>query len=229
MSDGRMIPVMERGPAHRHFRKSYLAGMFTDPVLRNEFDQVAVHRRFPAGTEIMRVGDAITHIPIVQKGSLRILAQDSEGRERYLYHILPGESCATSLTCCVSKRESGVRAVVEEDAELVMIPVRYVEEWMVHPEWRKYVNEMQAQRFQELLEAFEVVAFHKLDEQLWAYLMKRSQATGAHRLALTHQEIADELGSPREVVTRLLQQLRARGLVELGRGYVEVRPAAMMA
>ena len=110
-----------------------------------------------------------------------------------------------------------------------MIPVRYVVEWMVHPEWRKYVNEMQAQRFQELLEAFEVVAFHKLDEQLWAYLMKRSQATGAHRLAITHQEIADELGSPREVITRLLQQLRARGLVDLGRGFVEVRPAAIIA
>lgn len=225
----RMISIIELGLAWWHSGTCYLANMFIDPALRSEFDQVAVHRRYPAGTEIMRVGDAITHIPIVQKGSLRILAQDSEGRERYLYHILPGESCATSLTCCVSKRESGVRAVVEEDAELLMIPVRYVDEWMVHPEWRKYVNEMQAQRFQELLEAFEVVAFHKLDEQLWAYLMKRSQATGAHRLAITHQEIADELGSPREVITRLLQQLRARGLVDLGRGFVEVRPAAIIA
>lgn len=198
--------------------------MFTDADLKREFDAVSQLRGVPAGTEIMRVGDTITHIPIVQKGSLRILAQDSEGRERYLYHIMPGESCATSLTCCVSKRESGVRAVVEEDAELLMIPVRYVDEWMVHPEWRRYVNETQAQRFQELLEAFEVVAFQKLDEQLWTYLMKRSQATGGHRLLLTHQGIADELGSPREVITRLLQQLRSRGLVELGRGFVELHP-----
>lgn len=215
--------------ACRRLSRAYIASMFTDPALHKEFDQVAVRRTLPAGTEIMRVGDAITHIPIVQQGSLRILAQDSEGRERYLYHILPGETCATSLTCCVSKRESGVRAVVEEDAELLLVPVRYVDEWMAFAEWRRFVNEQQAQRYQELLEAFEVVAFRKLDEQLWAYLMKRSQALGAHRLAVTHQEIADELGSPREVITRLLQQLRVRGLVELGRGYIELRPAASTA
>lgn len=201
--------------------------MFTEPLLQQEFDQVVLHKPVPAGAELMQVGDTITHIPIVAKGSLRILAQDGEGRERYLYHILPGESCASSLTCCVSKRESAVRAMVEEDADLLLIPVRYVDEWMVHPEWRKYVNEVQAQRFQELLEAFEVVAFRRLDEQLWDYLMKRSQATGAHRLALTHQQIADELSSPREVITRLLQQLRARGSVTLGRGFVEVHPTVV--
>ncbi|MCC6841375.1 MAG: Crp/Fnr family transcriptional regulator [Flavobacteriales bacterium] len=198
--------------------------MFTDPQLKWEFEGVAVQRSVPAGTVLMQAGDAITHIPIVRKGSLRILAQDGEGRERYLYHILPGESCATSLTCCVAKRVSSVRAVVEEDAELLMIPVRYVDAWMAHPEWRKYVNEVQAQRFEELLEAFEVVAFHKLDEQLWNYLVKRAQAGGDRTLQLTHQQIADELGSPREVITRLLQQLRASGRVSLGRGSVEVHP-----
>ena len=131
--------------------------MFADPLLKREFESVAVRKHMPAGAVLMQAGDAITHIPIVRQGSLRILAQDGAGRERYLYHILPGESCATSLTCCVAKRVSGVRAVVEEEAELLMIPVRYVDEWMAHPEWRKYVNEVQAQRFEELLEAFEVV------------------------------------------------------------------------
>lgn len=198
--------------------------MFLDPGLQQEFFRVAQRKQVPAGTELMQVGDTITHIPIVEKGSLRILAQDGQGRERYLYHILAGESCASSLTCCVSRRVSSVRAVVEEDADLLLIPVRYVDEWMVHPEWRKYVNEIQAQRFQELLEAFEVVAFQKLDEQLWAYLMKRAQATGESTLRLTHQAIADELSSPREVITRLLQQMRTRGLVSLSRGVVEVHP-----
>ncbi|HRN37315.1 MAG: Crp/Fnr family transcriptional regulator [Flavobacteriales bacterium] len=196
--------------------------MFTDQALKRAYDGVVVRKDVPAGTVLMQVGDPITQIPIVKQGSLRILAQDGEGRERYLYHILPGESCATSLTCCVAKRVSNVRAVVEEDAELLMIPVRYVDEWMVYPEWRKFVNEVQAQRYEELLEAFEVVAFHKLDEQLWNYLLKRAQASGERVLQLTHQQIADELGSPREVITRLLQQLRADGRVTLGRGEVEV-------
>ena len=200
--------------------------MFVDPELKRAIDQVGIRKRVPAGTELMRVGDAITHIPIVERGSLRILAQDGEGHERYLYHILAGESCASSLTCCVSKRMSAVQAIVEEEADLLLIPVRYVDEWMAYPEWRKYVNEVQAQRFQELLEAFEVVAFRRLDEQLWNYLVKRTQASGEHVLHLTHQQIADELSSPREVITRLLQKLKVRGMVTLGRGVVEVHPVA---
>ena len=97
--------------------------MFADPKLQQELERVAVLRKLPAGAELMRAGDPITHIPIVRKGSLRILAQDPEGRERFLYHIMPGETCALSLTCCATKRTSSVMAVVEEDAELWMVPV----------------------------------------------------------------------------------------------------------
>lgn len=203
--------------------------MFTDPFLRAAFDGVVVERAFPAGTELMRVGDTITHMPIVKKGSLRILAQDAEGRERFLYHIMPGESCAMSLTCCATKRSSSVLAIVEEDAELIMIPARYMDEWMIYPEWRRFVSDTQAQRFGELLETIEVVAFHKLDEQLWDYLVKRVQATGSHVLKATHQDIATELNSPREVITRLLQQLQQRGRVTVSRGSIEVHLSAAWA
>jgi len=204
----------------------YLPAMFVDKDLKRAFDQVVVHRSIPAGTVIMNPGDAITHVPIVQKGSLRILAQDAEGHERFLYHIMPGESCAVSLTCCNSRRTSSVMAIVEEDAELLMVPARYMDEWMVFPEWRRYVSDTQAQRFSELLDTIEVVAFQKLDEQLWNYLVKRVQATGNHILKVTHQDIAGELNSPREVITRLLQQLQARGRVTVTRGSVEVHLAS---
>ncbi len=200
--------------------------MFVDPALQQEFEAVTLHRALPAGAVLMEAGDTITHIPIVRKGSLRILVQDGEGRERFLYHIMPGESCAMSLTCCSSKRTSSVRAVVEEDSELLMIPARYMDEWMVYPEWRRFVSDTQAQRFSELLDTIEVVAFHKLDEQLWNYLVKRVQATGAHILKATHQDIAQELNSPREVITRLLHQLQRRGMVTVGRGSIEVHLSA---
>jgi len=200
--------------------------MFIDPTLEQEFNKVAVHRALAAGSVLMTPGDPITHVPIVEKGSLRILAQDAEGHERFLYHIMPGESCAMSLTCCTSKRTSSVLAVVEEDAEILMIPARYMDEWMVYPEWRRFVSDSQAQRFNELLETIAVVAFHKLDEQLWNYLVKRVQATGTHVLKVTHQDIAQELNSPREVITRLLHQLQQRGLVTLSRGSVEVHVSA---
>lgn len=204
----------------------YLKTMFVDPAFQHEFNTVATERTLSSGTVLMEPGDRITQIPIVQKGSLRILAQDEEGHERFLYHIMPGESCAISLTCCTTKRTSSVRAVVEEDAELLMIPARYMDEWMVYPEWRRFVSDTQAQRFSELLDTIEVVAFHKLDEQLWNYLVKRVQATGSHILKATHQDIAQELNSPREVITRLLHQLQRRGMVTVGRGSVEVHLSA---
>lgn len=200
--------------------------MFIDPTLTAEFEREVVQKFVPAGQELMRVGDPITHVPIVQKGSIRILAQDGEGRERFLYHIMPGESCAMSLTCCVSKRSSNVLAIVEEDAELLMVPVRFAEEWMIYPEWRHFVGETQAQRFGELLETIEVVAFHKLNEQLWNYLVKRVQATGSHVIKATHQDIANELNSPREVITRLLHQLQHNGRVTISRGSLEVHVSA---
>jgi CRP/FNR family transcriptional regulator len=196
--------------------------MFKDEELQKLVEREGVRRAVPSGTVLMHMGDTITHIPIVQKGSLRILARNDQGRERFLYHIMPGESCAMSLTCCNSQRTSSVAAVVEEDAELLMIPIRYVEEWMAHPEWRKYVSDTQAQRFNELLETIEIVAFSKLDEQLWKYLVKRVQATGENTLKVTHQEIAQELNSPREVITRLLHQLVQRGQVSLARGAITV-------
>ncbi|MEO8068946.1 MAG: Crp/Fnr family transcriptional regulator [Flavobacteriales bacterium] len=196
--------------------------MFVDPELQKAVDEVGVRKALPVGAVLMNVGDAITHIPIVEKGSLRIVAQDAEGHERFLYHIMPGESCALSLTCCASKRISAVMAIVEEDATLLLLPVRFMDEWMRFPEWRRYVSDTQAQRFGELLETIEVVAFRKLDEQLWDYLVKRVQATGTHVIKVTHQEIAAELNSPREVITRLLQQLQSRGRVTISRGSVEV-------
>ena len=199
--------------------------MFIEQALQTAFNAVVTRRSFPAGTVIMHVGEAITQIPIVAKGSLRILAQDAHGKERFLYHIMPGETCSMSLTCCEAKKTSGIIAVVEEDAELLMVPARYADEWMVHPEWRSYVGAAQAQRFGELLETIEKLAFQKMDEQLWDYLVKRVQATGITTLKATHQDIAQELGSPREVVTRLLQQLQRRGMVTLSRGAIEIHLA----
>jgi CRP/FNR family transcriptional regulator len=200
----------------------YFGGMFKDPELQRVLEQEAVKRTLPAGEVLMRTGDPITHVPIVVTGSLRILAQNEEGQERYLYHIMPGESCAISMACCTGRRTSTVVAIVEEDAEMLFVPVRCLEEWMAFLEWRHFVSNTQSQRFVELLETIEVIAFTHLDEQLWNYLMRRVQATGERVLKVTHQDIAQELNSPREVITRLLHQLQQRGRVSLARGSITV-------
>lgn len=201
----------------------YFVPMFKDRDLQRALEREGVHRNLRAGEVLMRAGDIITHIPIVITGSLRILAQNENGQERFLYHIMPGESCAMSMTCCTGHTASTVVALVEDDAELLMVPVRFMEEWMMYPEWRRFVGSTQTQRFNELLETIEVIAFSHLDDQLWKYLVKRVQATGEHTLKVTHQAIAQELNSPREVITRLLHQLAQRGRVELARGAITVR------
>ncbi len=199
---------------------------FVDKNLNREIEAVGTHKSLPANTVMMNPGDTIQFIPIVEKGSIRVVLQNKKGDEYYLYHLYPGETCAMSLTCCQSQRKSEVKAVVEDDAELLLIPVRYVDEWSKYPEWKKYISDTQSQRFSELLEALELVAFSKLDEQLWNYLVKRILATGNNTLKITHQEIANELNSPREVITRLLHQLQRQQKITLSRNSIEVNPLA---
>jgi CRP/FNR family transcriptional regulator, anaerobic regulatory protein len=195
---------------------------FADERLNAEIGQVATRKTFPASHLLMSPGDVIRFIPLVLKGSIRIMLQNEEGGEYFLYHIFPGETCALSLTCCQAQKRSSVKAVMEEDTELLMIPVRYVDEWSKYPEWKKFVSDVQAQRFSELLETIELMAFSKLDEQLWNYLIKRVQATGNNTLKVTHQEIANELHSPREVITRLLHQLQNKKKIMLSRNSIRV-------
>lgn len=198
---------------------------FVDSSLLQELSANSVIQRFKANEILMNPGDLITNIPIVLIGSIRVVLQNEQGNEHYLYHIFPGETCALSLTCCQSQKRSEVKAVIEEDSELMMIPVRFVDEWHHYPEWKKYISDTQAQRFSELLETVELMAFSKLDEQLWSYLVKRVQATANNKLKITHQEIAQELNSPREVITRLLHQLQKQQKVVLHRGEIQVNSA----
>lgn len=197
---------------------------FEDQNLTAELAAVAVRKNLVTGDVLMNPGDSVIYVPIVLSGTLRILLQNAKGNEHFLYHIFPGETCAMSLTCCQTQRKSEIRAVVEDDAEILLIPIAYVEEWMKYPEWKKFVGQTQAQRFTELLETIELIAFTKLDEQLWDYLLKRAQASGSKILHLTHQEIANELNSPREVITRLLHQLREKGMLQLSRNTIEINP-----
>jgi CRP/FNR family transcriptional regulator len=198
---------------------------FIDPSLIKEISSNSERRIFKSDEILMNPGDLIEIIPIVMKGSIRVVLQNREGEEHYLYHIFPGETCALSLTCCQAQKRSEIKAIIEEDAELLMIPVRFVDEWHHYPEWKKFISDTQAQRFSELLETIELMAFSKLDEQLWSYLVKRVQAAGQNTLKITHQEIAQELNSPREVITRLLHQLQKQNKVELSRGEILVHSA----
>lgn len=194
-----------------------------EPALVNELAEKGHYSRIEEGGTLMTPGMYIRSIPIIISGTIKILRMDDDGREILMYYLGSGESCAMSLTCCLNARRSEIRAIAEENTEMVLLPVQSVEEWIVrYPTWRAFVFETYQRRFDDLLKTIDGVAFQKMDERLWHYLQRKTALANAVTVETTHEEIALELGTSREVVSRLLKQLEKIGRVRLGRNRVEL-------
>jgi CRP/FNR family transcriptional regulator len=159
----------------------------------------------------------------VIKGAVRIMRHNEEGQEVFLYHLYPGQTCAMALNCCQAGRRSMIKAVVEDDADILLVPVKLIEEWFKYPEWRSFINTTYGTRFSELLGVIDLIAFSNMDKQLLHYLTERSKALNTKALYITHQEIADELHTHREAISRLLRTMEEKKLVKLGRHTIELQ------
>ncbi len=194
---------------------------FTDAKLLTEIKNFSRVKSINAGTVLISPGDKIIFVPIVIKGVLRIIRQDGE-KEIFLYHLYPGQTCAMALNCCQADKISPIKAVVEEDAEILQIPVNQIDEWFRYPEWKAFINNTYGQRFTELIGVIDLIAFNNMDKQILNYLNKRCQATHTNYLNITHQQIADELHTHREALSRLLRTMEQKNIVKLGRNSIEV-------
>lgn len=196
----------------------------TDPRLLNlilEKGQLIV---FDPGKVIMEPGQFIKAVPLVIEGSIKILRLDEDGKELFLYYLEEGETCALSLTCCSAARPSEIKAVVEEKATMIFIPIQLHEQWVDEfKQWKDFVSNTYQQRFQEMLVALDAVAFKRMDERLMRYIVTKMKQLKANELHTTHQEIANELGTSREVISRLLKQLEKKKWIELGRNVIYIR------
>lgn len=177
---------------------------------------------FKKGEVIIKSGDDIIFIPIVLKGSIRIIRQNLDGSEVFLYHLYPGQTCAMSLTCCQAGKKSMIKAVAEDETEILQIPIKLTEDWYKYPEWKAYISNNYNNRFAELMQVIDLIAFQNMDKQLLHYLRERSKALNTRVLDVTHQEIADELHAHREAISRLLRIMEQKKLVRLGRNSIEV-------
>jgi CRP/FNR family transcriptional regulator len=195
---------------------------FKDPELLKEFNKHSRLKTLNADEVLMYPGDKIVFVPIVMKGSIRVLRVNEEGKEVFLYHINPGQTCAMSLNCCRANKSSVVKAVTEDYTEMYMIPAELIDTWFRFPEWKEFVNNTYGNRFNELMHVIDLIAFSNMDAQLLHYLNKRAQAVNTTALNITHQQIADELHTHREAVSRLLRQMEQKGLVKLGRNVIEL-------
>ncbi len=191
------------------------------PELISKLTQFSTVRNYKAGEMILDENSLIRAIPIVTRGTLKVMRTEEDGREILLYYIKPGESCIMSFLGGLHDERSKVRAEVEEDAEILFLPVEKVSLFIrEYPEWLDYIFRLYHKRFEELLEIVNAIAFKKVDERLLDLLQKKKQVTGSNTLQVTHEQLANELGTARVVVSRLLKQLEERGQLQLGRNKI---------
>lgn len=191
-----------------------------DTELVEGIKEHATYREVDEGDLLMDIGAKITTIPMIISGSVKVMREDEEGRELLLYYLKPGETCAMSLTCCMAFKRSEIRAVAQEKVTMLAIPVEFMDEWMKFRDWRSFVMNTYRMRFEELLESLDSIAFHRMDERLLKYLHDKSNSLNASEIQMSHQEIAVDLNSSREVISRILKQMENKGLVKLGRNKI---------
>lgn len=178
---------------------------------------------FPEGAVVMDYGKKITFLPLVLSGTLRVMRRDEQDHEILLYYLTSNESCAMAYACCMEAKRSEVRAIAEEPSEILRIPHAKLDEWLVkYPSWKSYIFNSFAHRFNELLKSLESVAFQKLDERLVKYLRNRAKVYGKSSIQLSHNQIAEELGTSRVVISRLLKQLENDKKVVLYRNEIKL-------
>ena len=195
----------------------FLPGMHVIEKLQS----VGIEKSFQPGDVILRENAYIRSIPLVMKGAIRVMRSHDDGREILLYYIRAGESCIMSFLGGLHHDTSKVTAIAEEPTDILFVPVEKIMQLMKEDAtWTDYFFRLYHKRFEELLEAVNAIAFKKLDERLLDLIEKKVELSGNKQLAITHEQIATELGTSRVVISRLLKQLEDEGQVKLERNRI---------
>lgn len=201
---------------------TYFPKLATMPELKKELISISSVHTFDAGTIILKQGAYVKFIPLMISGLAKVFKEEPEnGNEVLLYYIKPGESCIMSMTTLLHNTTSKVKAIIEETAEVVLIPAdKAISIAKKYPRWNEFIYDLFNLKFEELLNVIEILTFSNKDTRLLEYLKKEAQLKKTHTIVTTHQHIADDLGSSREVISRLLKKLETDGIVKLAQGSV---------
>ncbi len=198
-------------------------GFLFEEDLLKEIEIAGVLRKVKEGDFLIDIGDPILFMPLIMSGAIKILSEDKGGDELLLYFIEKGDTCAMTLSCCLQKGKSKIRAVAESDAELLMIPIEKMEEWMGrYRSWREFILDSYHERMQELLETVDTLAFMNMDERLFKYLKDKAMVNQNEVIQTTHQDIAADLHTSRVVISRLLKKMEHDGKIKLHRSQIQV-------
>ena len=194
-----------------------------DEDLIAEISTKGILKKFKKDDIIIDINQILNFIPLLLTGDIKIIREDSDGKELLIYFLESGDTCTMSLTCCLGESKSKIRAVAEKDSTLIMIPVQNMQTWFHNNEsWRNFILQSYQVRFDEMLEAIDSLAFMKMDERLYKYLKNMSMVDETKTISIKHQEIAEDLNTSRVVVSRLLKKLENEGKIKLGRNRIAV-------
>lgn len=186
----------------------------------SEFSEV---KEVQAGDVLVRTGQQLSSAMIVLRGAIKIYREGEEGSEFFLYYLQSGQACAMSMSCLRHQEQSQVMGVAVEDSEVLMIPMAKVNQWVrEYKSWQEFVINTYRGRFEEILDVLDSVAFRGMDERLEFYLRKEAQKAKSTVLHISHQSIANDLNTSREVVSRLLKKMEQRDMLSLQRNHIEL-------
>ncbi len=201
----------------------FLRKLFTNTQLVDELEHESKLMELQDNVKILSIGDYVKIVPLVIEGRVKVMRNDESGKEILLYYINPGESCALSIAAGLNNQKSAAYAVTNNNTKLLAIPVDKLETMIkVYPYLNKFVLKLFHQRFNELIEFIDAISFKNVDMRLLNYIKKNLTPANGNFIYVTHKQIAEELGTAREVVSRLLKQLEKEGKVKNHRGKIEI-------
>lgn len=200
----------------------YYTGIF-EKELQDEIIETGIYRTVKSGEILVDIGDTMTHIPLILNGAIKIIREDKNGDELVLYFLEKGDTCAISFINCINRSKSMFRGLAEKDTESIFIPVDRVDGWLKKYEtWRHFIIDSYHMRLIEMVESIDSLAFMKLDDRMYKYLLDKVKIMKNNTLVITHQEIADDINTSRVVVSRLLKNLENEGKIKIRRNRIIV-------
>ena len=192
-----------------------------EEALYKEILKHGVIKEVKAGETLLKVGQTIRSTMLILDGLVKLYREDNDGKEFFIYHLDAGQACSLSMVCAAKHETSEVLAKALTDATVLAIPLEYMDQWMSkYKSWYQFVITSYRNRFEELLKTIDAIAFTGMDERLEYYLKKQVEKLG-NNLKITHLEIANDLNSSREVISRLLKKMEAKSWLTIHRNSIE--------
>jgi CRP/FNR family transcriptional regulator, anaerobic regulatory protein len=194
-----------------------------EAALLKEIGEKSMLINATAGQQLINMGQNIKMVPMVLDGTLKVSRENEEGQELLLYYVRSGEGCAMTFSCGMMSRASLVKGTAEDDLTMLIVPVNVMEEWMLrYSSWKKFVMSTIVNEFMDVIKSVDEVTFKKMDDRLVSYLKEKSKIGGSSLVNLSHQQIADEMGTNRVVISRLLKKLENEKRVLLFRNQIKL-------